>query len=145
MKIIHLADLVSYNANSRGTRTGDCSVRSISLAFNRSYNDIKKLLNSAMEYTHSRKYNYTKNIVYVIKDILGAGNYTDIAAEKLTVQAFADAHKSGTYLVGCNNKPNPAPNASPPTNFPNPDFLLIFIFLHFFNFLLEKFSKYTSY
>ena len=48
MKLIYSADLVRYNANSRGTRTGDCAVRSISLAFNRSYNDIKKLLNSAM-------------------------------------------------------------------------------------------------
>ena len=105
--LVHSADLISYNANSRGTSTGDCSVRSISLAFNRDYNDIKKLLNAAMEVTRSEKYNYSRNIVYVIKHILGAGPYTDINADKITVQDFADQHKSGTYLVGCSRKPNP--------------------------------------
>lgn len=109
MKLIDSAELVRYNANTRGTRTGDCSVRSISLAFNKDYREVKKLLNDCMRKSRGHAYNSARNLSYALLNELNVprSNIVDIRSEGVTVAQFADQHPTGTYLIGCHKKPNP--------------------------------------
>lgn len=107
MKPIDSADLVKYNANSRGTRTGDCSVRSISLAFDKDYREVKRLLNESLRKSGGHAYNSSKNILYVLRNYLGVGHIQDIRSQELTVEEFANNNPTGTYLIGCHKSPNP--------------------------------------
>lgn len=100
------ATLVKYNANSRGTSTGDCTARAISLAFNMDYSKTRKLMNhTAKAYNEGnhwrtdRTYNNINNCKAVIKS-LGGGDAID-PVRKLSVGAFADMHPEGTYLIWC--------------------------------------------
>jgi hypothetical protein len=106
MKPIKSADLVNYNANSRGTSTGDCSVRAISLAFNKDYREVKQILNESAKRLRAQHYNSSKNIVEVISNVFHQGKYIDIREQKLTVEQFADQHPSGIYLIGCGRTPD---------------------------------------
>ena len=109
MKSVCSADLVKYNANTRGTRTGDCSVRSISLAFNKDYREVKKLLNDCMRKSRGSAYNSSSNIKYALINEFNVpeSSILDIRTQKLTVAEFADQNPSGTFLIGCSKNPNP--------------------------------------
>ena len=111
MRSISSADLVRYNANTRGTRTGDCSVRSISLAFNMDYRKVKKILNDCMRESRGRAYNSAKNISYALLNAFNVprSDIVDIRTQGLTVAQFVDQHPVGTYLIGCHKTPNPPP------------------------------------
>lgn len=102
MKKLLSADLVRYNANNRGTRTGDCTARAISLAFNMDYSKARKALNdSAKEnWRLNWDYNSTSNVRRVI-ELLGGGKDTK-EPDKITLNAWADEHPSGTYILHCN-------------------------------------------
>lgn len=92
--------VINYNANVRGTRTGDCTARAISLAFNMDYSKARRALNEGAK-TSGRigtKYNSHSNCIRVIKN-LGGGNLIT-PEEKITVGQFADTH-SGTYILWC--------------------------------------------
>ena len=92
------ADLVTYNANIRGTRTTDCTARAISLAFNLDYSATRKLLNNSAKSHWDWNYNTHDNCIKVIRE-LGGGNLINV--DKISVADFADAHPSGTYIIWC--------------------------------------------
>lgn len=102
---IKTSDLVKYNANTRGTNTGDCTARAISLAFNMDYSKARKALNeSAKQHNLANprqywKFNSMPNCLNVI-DKLGGGDPI-FPSSKISVGDFADENASGTYLVLC--------------------------------------------
>lgn len=98
MRRLFSAELIRYNANTRGTRTTDCTARAISLAFNINYSAARKLLNDSAKSRWDWNYNTHDNCIKVIKE-LGGGNL--IKTEKISVADFADAHLSGTYIIWC--------------------------------------------
>lgn len=95
---IESATLVKYNANSRGTRTGDCTARAISLAFNIDYSQARKALNDSAKQKYDWNYNTHDNCIKVIRE-LGGGELIKPEG-KLLVSDFADSH-IGTYIVWC--------------------------------------------
>ena len=99
MRNVAAADWVTYNANTRGTRTGDCTARAISLAFNKDYTATRKLLNDSAKTHYDWNYNTHDNCIKVIRE-LGGGDLT-ANTEKVSVDYFADTHISGTYIVWC--------------------------------------------
>lgn len=96
---IESAKLVKYNANTRGTSTGDCTARSISLAFNIDYSKVRKMMNASAKKLRYRSYNYDGNVNTVIADL--GGGYRKRPDKKISVNEFADTNPQGTYLVGC--------------------------------------------
>ena len=104
-RYIRSADLKYYNANSRGTNTGDCVKRSISLAFDISYNEVSKLLNNKMKELHISQWNISPVFSPVIKE-LGGGKFK-IEKAGITVNEFADTHDpNNIYIVLCGAKDN---------------------------------------
>jgi len=99
MTKITSADWVSYNANTRGTRTGDCTARAISLAFNKDYTATRKLLNDSAKTHYNWNYNTHDNCIKVIRE-LGGGNLNS-NTERVSVGSFADTHTSGTFIIWC--------------------------------------------
>ena len=95
---IESAELVRYNANTRGTSTGDCTARSISLAFNIDYREARKKLNESAKTHYDWEYNSHENVIKVIRE-LGGGRI--IICDRQTVADFADSHSSGTYILWC--------------------------------------------
>lgn len=91
--------LVKYNANTRGTDTGDCTARSISLAFNINYSKVRKMLYASAKQLHYDSYNVDDNVDRVLYQ-LGAGA-KQRPSKKISVDEFADTHAHGTYIVGC--------------------------------------------
>lgn len=101
---IDSATLIKYNANTRGTSTGDCTTRAISLAFNKDYPQIKKMQNeSAKQYYRGYPFNYLENCKRVIRE-LGGGNMIN-PSSTMTVEEFVDSH-SGTYIIWCGKTKN---------------------------------------
>ncbi len=105
MKKLLSSELIRYNANTRGTRTGDCTARAISLAFGIDYHKARKALNdSAKAHNLANKrpfweYNSHSNCIEVIKQ-LGGGNLNE-NKDRTPVGSFADNHPSGTYIIWC--------------------------------------------
>lgn len=99
------AELVKYNANTRGTRTGDCTARAISLAFGIDYQQARKALNdSAKAHNLANKrpfweYNSHSNCIEVIRNLGGGGLNGNV--ERIPVGEFADNHSTGTYIIWC--------------------------------------------
>lgn len=104
MAKIYFSTLVKYNANTRGTNTGDCTARAISLAFNIDYRQAKQALNkSAAEHNAEKGYNHWNfnshpNCEKVIKEL--GGGVIQKPDSKITVGDFADTHE-GTYIIWC--------------------------------------------
>ena len=96
---IESAKLVKYNANTRGTSTGDCTARSISLAFNIDYSKVRKMMNASAKKLRYRSYNADGNVNTVIADL--GGGYRKRPDKKISVNEFADTNPQGTYLIGC--------------------------------------------
>lgn len=99
--ILQTSELVRYNANSRGTNTGDCTARAISLAFNIDYRKAKKLLNDSASTKWNWEFNTHENYVKVIRELGGGELFRTPSDEKVTVDAFVDDHPSGTYIIWC--------------------------------------------
>ena len=96
---IDSADLVRYNANNRGTRTGDCTARAISLAFNIDYSKARKALNDSAKEHRYWEYNSQGNCEKVIRE-LGGGDIIKTQT-KIKVDNFVDLHSTGTYIIWC--------------------------------------------
>lgn len=96
---IESAELVTYNANNRGTSTGDCTARSISLAFNIDYSKVRKMMNASARKLRYDTYNADGNVNTVIAEL--GGGYRKKPDTRITVNDFVDAHPQGTYLIGC--------------------------------------------
>ena len=99
-KQVRAAELKRYNANSRGTNTGDCVKRSISLAFSISYNEAGKLLNAKMHELHRNEWNIPQVFFPVIQE-LGGSDKIFVKDLKLTVGQFADsvAEPDKNYII----------------------------------------------
>lgn len=102
-KIIYSSKFVKYNANVRNKNIGDCVRRSISLAFNKSYNQVVRDLNKVLQ-DYPKGYNYGMYPIYskVIDKYGGSKRrkVRDITEYTVTVGQFADL-VNGTYLVEC--------------------------------------------
>ena len=104
MEFIDSSTLIKYNANTRGTNTGDCTTRAISLAFNMDYPKIKKLQNeSAKSSQRGWAFNNLENCKKVIRE-LGGGMMISVTG-KVTVEEFVDSH-TGTYIIYCGKYEN---------------------------------------
>lgn len=87
---------VKYNANSTGRNTGDCVVRSLSLAYNMSYSDTHKELTQLAG--HGRPYNVESVYTQFISN--HGLQLTVSQRDKVTLAEFCDSYgQSGTYLV----------------------------------------------
>ena len=94
-RYVRCAELIEYNANTRGINTGDCVIRSISLVLDLDYNYVNKSLNNInQEY---KKYPFVYD--EFLKDN-GVPNEIE-CSEDITVEDFCDKNYSGTYLIEC--------------------------------------------
>lgn len=113
MAIVESSELVTYNANNRGTNTGDCTARAISLAFNMEYRQARQALNQSVRdnWRMDWSYNSHENVKKVIKN-LGGGSINDISevVPAMTVNDWVDKHNSGTYIIWCSSIPNKRKN-----------------------------------
>ena len=105
MKKLLSSELIRYNANTRGTNTGDCTARAISLAFGIDYHRARKALNDSAKTNIALRFNSIPNVLKVIRE-LGGGEEIK-SNEKITVGTWADKHNSGTYLIHCNRNGQP--------------------------------------
>ena len=101
MQYIESAELVRYNANSSGRKTGDCVKRAISLAFDLTYNEVAKLLINKMKSTRGQdKWNVRPVFEAVIKDLApNAKHYVAEEAKKLTDFVDEDVDPNKVYLI----------------------------------------------
>lgn len=102
------SNLIKYNANSRGTNTTDCVCRAISTAYAMKYNDVLKLLNKAQK-KFGYTYKYLSVFGMVIHD-LGAKVHIVSKDNNQSLDQFADAHNSGTYIVCVSKSVNGNPS-----------------------------------
>lgn len=68
-RLIYSANLIRYNANTSGKNTEDCVVRSISLAFDVPYTQVRKELNAILKENRrydSYKYIFKNYVKYLI-------------------------------------------------------------------------------
>lgn len=102
---IFSAELTKYNANNRGTSTGDCVKRALSFAFNIPYIKISQELNAKMKELRADSYKTCRVYDYVILDHGGSKSKKPDRRD-MTLNEFADQFNSGTYLVTTGDKPN---------------------------------------
>jgi len=104
MKRISSADLIQYNANNRGTHTGDCVRRSLSLALGMSYHDLATQLDAfTKENFLGWKYNNRRVYMKWLQDNFGLTR-EPVPEEYKTLSDFVDAKcTKGTWLVETGN------------------------------------------
>ena len=103
MKRVESAELVRYNANSAGNRTGDCVKRAISTAFNRSYTEVSKDLRAKMSELSQTRWDIRPVYERVIRDY-GGSSYIAVP-DQITLNEFVDTKiPEGTFLVLTGNK-----------------------------------------
>lgn len=108
---IKAAQLVRYNANDRGNSVGDCVKRSMSYAFNMSYNDISKLLLAKMKEKRYNQWNVLPVFTPVIEE-LGGKNVTSTHVNgPTTLDEFADKYNTGTYILLVGDMPGSTSHA----------------------------------
>lgn len=96
---VESADLIRYNANVRGKSVGDCVKRAISLAFDKEYNEVSKLLIQSMKDKRAPAWNYRYVYEPVILN-LGADKFITVPNDYAwTLDKFSDYHPDGTWLV----------------------------------------------
>lgn len=96
-------DLVNYNANPQDRNTGDCTIRALSLAYNKSYNNVKSELHNLASNNHG-KFN-DENVVRAYLEKNGYKTKFDNTQQNLsTVEKFTKQHLHGCYVVFCSNK-----------------------------------------
>jgi len=82
-----------YNANSHNNKVEDCSIRAISLATNRSWDDTYKDLSE-----HARKKGMMMDNVKSIEDYLDE-RYPRVCHYSRTVSEFIDEYHIGVYVI----------------------------------------------
>lgn len=96
MNSISAAELKYYNANNRGKSVGDCVKRAISLAFDTSYSEVGKLLNSKMKELRKTKWNIVPVFSKVIEELGGGQNIKE--EENITLDEFVDTKADPNYI-----------------------------------------------
>jgi len=96
-KVIILgADMVYYNANTRGKSVGDCVKRGLSLAYRMDYDEVASELNRIKREVGGDAYNNQR--VY-FKFFERRGDKLKATDDFISVSQFADTHPQGTWLV----------------------------------------------
>jgi len=114
---IKSAELIKYNANSAGNRTGDCVKRALSLAFGIDYKELSKQLLQEMHNQNQQQWNISPVYDKLIKRYGGSSrtvqpNTATVDAQgvtrdgAITLNDWADAHDQGTFLVCTGDTPN---------------------------------------
>lgn len=113
--ILDATELVRYNANARGNSTDDCVARGISLAFNKTYDQVLKDLRSTAKAMHSDSYKITRVIRRLIETYMPGAQQkhpTDFVNKDTgeinknypTVGDFVDANPNATIIILCGDK-----------------------------------------
>ena len=97
MKRVVVSSLIKYNANTSDNHVGDCVKRSIAIAFRMDYNDAGKELNRVKRERGLPSFNTTSNIMAFLAE--RGLRFTFMPESDTTVEEFADAHPSGTYVL----------------------------------------------
>ena len=101
---------VDYNANPRGTSTGDCQTRAIATAFDMSWDKVRRILRKEKNPYNSDHYRGISHLSRVLVDEfkckqipIPEDEYTN--GKYLTVGDFCDGMgANGTYLIFCSSK-----------------------------------------
>lgn len=109
---IDSANLISYNANNRGSNTSDCVNRALSLAFDIDYVQINKELNAAKK--EARSDSWKRPFVYEkVITAHGGSKRLDVKREfpddyPITLEEFVDncLDSNKSYLIETGSKPN---------------------------------------
>lgn len=105
IKDVEAATYKKYNANTRGTNTGDCVKRSLSMAFDISYNEVGKELNAIMKETRFKEWNVAPVFEKFITDHGGSGRIAP-PEKGLLLDDWVDEYATtGTYVVETGSKP----------------------------------------
>lgn len=101
MHSVNSASVKYYNANDRNRNTGDCVIRSLTLAYDMPYSDVRRELIGlgGTDGTWNRRYIYHK--------FISSHGYVDHGKPErgsITLEEFADSHPSGTWLVQLERK-----------------------------------------
>lgn len=99
--MIVIEKLVKYNANSKDNDTGDCVKRSLSLAYNIDYDQVKRELNKIRRDIGAPYWNIPKVFEKFMSDHGMISKDTISSDCKDTVNDFCDSHPSGTYIIMC--------------------------------------------
>lgn len=99
MKIkVNSADVISYNANNRGSFVGDCVLRALSLAFDQPYREMSKEIKARYGDNYKRNYaviGFVENKCGSDFISIGLGRNRDY----IELNDFVDEHPVGTYLI----------------------------------------------
>lgn len=98
MKTNVTEEIKYYNANVNDKSTGDCVIRSLSLAYNIDYRSVRSELHKIRRDNNFYQWNIKQNYEIFIKNH-GYKEYKDIASENLTEEQFAANNQDGTYLL----------------------------------------------
>lgn len=114
---IQSAEYKRYNANNRGTHTGDCVKRALSMAFDMDYTAVGKQLNIIMKTLRAPAWNIERVYAPFIKTHGGSPEYhafrnpatgepIDRDGIAITVDEWIDLlGQKGTYILETHNKP----------------------------------------
>lgn len=130
---IYEMSLINYNANKDGRDTSDCTIRSLSLAYDLPYEEVSKELRGTSK-GKTFSYNATTNINgFIVKHgwtPIAVRNGVDVIWNKsdvVTTEQFADEHPVGTYLCLTGKKPKGSPTEYSRDEYENYNHLLCII------------------
>lgn len=104
MKLIE-ADWKQYNANSRNRSTGDCVVRSISLAYGKDYDETHKELLALARTMQVDRYNNLAVFRRYLNELGHKGEvkaenfYGESTTEPFTIEQFCKDNPNGTFIL----------------------------------------------
>lgn len=89
---------IPYNANKDNKNKGDCTIRSLSLAYNKSYEEVSKELRG-QTYGTGRTFKTKQNIEKFIKSHGYEGSSIWNKSDRVTVGEFSEENPTGIYLL----------------------------------------------
>lgn len=98
LRITNEMAFVKYNANKDNKNKGDCTIRALSLAYDKPYETVSKELRGHTRGTN-RVFKTKANVEWYIKENGYEGDTPFIKADRQTVKEFSDTHPNGTYLL----------------------------------------------
>lgn len=102
-RYIQTAEYKRYNANNRGTHTGDCVKRALSMAFDMSYVAVGKELNAIMKEKRASAWNANEVFEKFIRN--HGGKFIINPDNTKTLEETVDELGSGTYIFETSPKP----------------------------------------
>lgn len=113
MKFIYSSNYVKYNANSSGNSTGDCVNRAISFAFDKDYNDVRRMLLEEMHLQHRNSWK-VRPVYSMVIDMLGGKPFDKTTPADMgypMLKDFIDNYASkGTWLIETSSYPGKESN-----------------------------------